>query len=65
MINLEKIKWGKCQPPPPFKETCPGTILLLPFFDCSLSTSGGGNQHSLPPSFKKKGGGGSELCEEK
>ena len=62
MVNLEKIKQEKCQPPPPplFKKTYIYTILPPPFFNFSY----------LPPPGKaikiyflpfKKGDGGSEL----
>ena len=36
MINFEKIKYKKCQPPP-FIKTCPCTILLPPFKNFSDS----------------------------
>ena len=36
MINLEKNKLEKCQSPP-FKKTCPWTILPSPFFNFSDS----------------------------
>ena len=55
MINPDKIKQEKCQPPP-LRKTCPCIILPTPFFNFSDSpSSGGGNQNLLPP-FKKGGG---------
>ena len=56
MINLEKIKQEKCQSPPPFRKTCPCTILSLPFliFQIPLFSSRRDNQNLLPP-FKKRG----------
>ena len=42
MKNLQKIKLEKCQPPPPFKQTCPCTILpplFLIFHIFSLPSS--------------------------
>ena len=58
MINLEKIKLGKCQPPTPFKKTCPCTMLPPPFSIFRLyplPTSEGGNQKLLSP-FKNGAG---------
>ena len=58
MINLEKIKSEKSQPPPPFKKTCPSTILPPPFLKFS--------SYPVPGDIIKiyffKGGGGSKLC---
>ena len=58
MINLEKIKLGKCQPPTPFNKTCPCTMLpprfsIFRFYP--LPTSEGGNQKLLSP-FKNGAG---------
>ena len=54
MINLEKTKKEKCQPPL-FKKSCPCYILPPPFFNNSdsLPTPGGGN-HNLLPALKKR-----------
>ena len=58
MINLEKIKLEKCQPPRPFKKTLPCTIFPAPSFNFS---------DFLPPRevplhspLKKEGGPGNE-----
>ena len=60
MISLEKINYGKCQPPSfPFKKTCPCTI-LPPLFNFSDSPLQGRYLKCTPPPFKKSGevGGG-------
>ena len=50
MINLEKIKSKKCQPPLPlFKKTCPCTIVPPLFLFFIFFPSKGGNQNLLPP----------------
>ena len=51
MINHEKIKSEKCHPPP-FKKTCPWTILPPPFLKFSES-SGGGRESELHSCFKE------------
>ena len=57
MINLKKIKQEKCQLPP-FKKTCPCTILPTPFFNFQdPPPSGGGNQNLLPSPLKRGEGG--------
>ena len=57
MINLEKIKQEKCEPPPhPFKKNGPCTIIFhLHFSIFQIPPSEGGNQNLLTP-FKKMGG---------
>ena len=59
MINLEKIKSEKSQPPPPFKKTCPYTILPPPFLKFSSYPVPG---DIIKIYFFKGGGGGSKLC---
>ena len=58
MINLEKIKSEKSQPPPPFKKTCPSTILPPPFLKFS--------SYPVPGDIIKiyffKGGGVQTMC---
>ena len=54
MINLEKNKWEKCQPPS-FKKICPCTILPK-FFRFPPSRGGNPNLLSPPLLFKKEKG---------
>ena len=65
MINLEKIKQEKCQPPPSpfFKKTCPYITLPTPFLIFQIppfphSRGGIWNLHPPPPPLEKKGGRG-------
>ena len=54
MINLEKkLNRESASPPPPFKKTCPCTVLPPHFLIFSDSPSDGGNQTLLPPLQKK------------
>ena len=67
MINLEKkLNRESASPPPPFKKTCPCTVLPPHFLIFSDSPSDGGNQTLLPPPLEKvsvcEGVGFSELC---
>ena len=58
MINFEKIKLEKSQPPPPpFKKTCTCTILPPPFFNFSHFPSLGKVIKIYFPPFIKGGGG--------
>ena len=64
MINLEKIKWEKCQSPP-FKNTCPCTIIPHPVFNFSDFPPPGEAIKIYFLTFKngkRRGGGGFELC---
>ena len=60
MIKLEEIKEEKCQPPAPFKKTCPWTILPPPCFNFSDSSPPGEVIKIYSPPLKR--GGESELC---
>ena len=59
MINVEKSKKGKCQPPPstPILRRPAPTPYYHPLFKLfHIRPSGGGNQGLLPsPTFKKEG----------
>ena len=57
MINLEKIKKEKCQPPTHFKKTCPCTILPLLLFNFSDSPPLGEVIKIYSPPPLKRGGG--------
>ena len=56
MVNLEKIKYEKCQSLPPFKMTCPCTILPPPFFNFPDSPPPREVIKIYSPPFKKGGG---------
>ena len=57
MINLEKIKQEKYQPPPFFKKTCPCIILPPPFLNFSDSPPPGEVIKIYFPLLKNKSGG--------
>ena len=49
MINLEKIKQKKCQPPPPFQEDLPLHYTSIPFLIFQILPPGEVMKISFPP----------------
>ena len=52
---MKKLNTKNVTAPPPFKKTCPCTILPHPFLFFRFLSSGGGNRNLLPLPLKREG----------
>ena len=58
MINLEKIKWGKCQPPPLLRRPAPAPYFYSLFLIVHFPPPGEVINIHFPLPLKKRGVGG-------